>query len=103
MYKKFPILNLLNNKTDGSLSEIKIATFYENLASNIDKIYGNNFGSQLKVEPEIVCGSYWQQVKLAACSGTCGIATAGAASVLCLWGCWCMLCTENSAVYDAIC
>ena len=50
---------------------------------------------------EIVCGSRWQQVILLACMAAAG-STCGAVAALCGWGCWCMLCTENSAVFDAM-
>ena len=50
-----------------------------------------------------VCGSYWQQVKLAACAALCSASTAGAGTVLCGWACWCMFCTQSSAVAGVIC
>lgn len=52
------------------------------------------------------CRSYWQQVKLLACAAAAGITCAPggpASQAFCGWGCWCMLCTENSAVAEIIC
>ncbi len=59
------------------------------------------------VDPELPpCGSWWQVGKLMACAAGASFGCAGggpAGLVLCGWGCWCMLCNENSAVADAIC
>jgi len=52
---------------------------------------------------KIVCGSYWNQVKLGLCAAGCGVTTAGLAAGLCGWGCWCTFCTKNSALATAIC
>ncbi len=49
------------------------------------------------------CGSYWKQIKLLGCAGLCSASTAGLGTVLCGWGCWCMLCSTNSAVGEAMC
>ena len=49
-----------------------------------------------------VCGSRWQQVKLLACAAVAG-ATCGPGAALCGWGCWCTLCSENSALADVMC
>jgi len=47
------------------------------------------------------CGSYWQQVKLAACAAAAS--WCGPTSLLCAWGCWCMLCSENSDLAEVMC
>ena len=52
------------------------------------------------------CGSWWNVAKLVSCAtlASFGCGPGGpAALTLCGWGCWCMLCTENSALANAIC
>lgn len=100
LYNKFPVLNSIYQDNEGTLSEHQISHFYNNLEERGIDIKAITLSSKDK---EIVCGSYWQQVKLLACAGLCGAATAGAGAVLCGWACWCMLCSENSGVADAIC
>lgn len=100
LYKKFPVLNTIVSESAEELSEGNIERFYINIAKReLSKSSLENSG----VCDEPVCGSYWQQVKLLACATGCSFATAGVGTVLCGWACWCMLCSENSAVYDAIC
>lgn len=55
-----------------------------------------------QVSGDTLCGSYWQQVKLAACAVGAQVAC-GPGYFFCAWGCWCMLCNENSAVADVMC
>ncbi len=50
-----------------------------------------------------VCGSYWNQVKLLACSAACGASTVGIGAGLCGWACWCWFCDEESALAEVIC
>lgn len=60
-------------------------------------------GTSEGVAPEPTCGSYWNQVLLAACATGCSVTTAGLGVAMCGWGCWCTFCTRNSAVAAAIC
>jgi|GEM_PF-5348515 len=95
LYTKFPILNTINPESEPNLTESQVSVFYTNLeAVAIES--GGSFSNE--VTNGIVCGSYWQQVKLLRCAGLCGAATAGAGAILCGWACGCMLCTENSSV-----
>ncbi len=102
LYKKFPVLNTVVPVGTEELSKENIERLYMN-------IYNRTLSKSLTMESdpyemdEPVCGSYWQQVKLLACASACSFATAGVGTALCGWACWCMLCTENSAVADAIC
>lgn len=100
LYKKFPVLNTIISEDTEELSKGNIERFFINVArSELSKSSLGNSGEC----DEPVCGSYWQQVKLLACATGCSFATAGVGTVLCGWACWCMLCSENSAVADAIC
>ncbi len=100
LYKKFPVLYSINTDNDPTLSKSQISSFYHSIENSKINSTGNFSSNQ---ENEVLCGSYWQQVKLLGCAGLCGTATAGAGAVLCGWACWCMLCYENSAVFDSIC
>ena len=100
LYKRFPVLkNIIPESTEG-LSKESIESFYMNIYRN--ELIKSSLGNS-EVSDEPVCGSYWQQVKLLACATGCSFATAGIGTALCGWACWCMLCTENSSVADAIC
>lgn len=50
-----------------------------------------------------VCGSYWNQIKLAACAAACSATTAGFGTAFCGWMCWCTFCTKNSALGTILC
>jgi hypothetical protein len=99
--KKFPILYQIQTESFSEILDVQVATFFDKLetgdfSSTIENYYALKSG-------EITCGSYWQQVKLAACASGCSFATAGIGTPLCGWACWCMLCNENSDVADIIC
>ena len=101
LYKKFPVLHTIIPEGAEELSKESVERFYTNIYRNeLSKSSLENSG-HCKDEP--VCGSYWQQVKLLACATACSFATAGVGTALCGWACWCMLCSENSAVADVIC
>jgi hypothetical protein len=97
----FPVLNMINPDNSSYMGEDDVSAFFKTVDSNRSG-YSITKNTHLK-NGEIVCGSYWQQVKLLACVGVCSASTAGAGAVVCGWSCWCMLCTENSAVADIIC
>lgn len=101
LYNKFPVLQWIGTESDGNLSADDVKEFFLNIELNLnDGISGELI--PLK-KGQVVCGSYWNQVKLAGCAGLCSVSTAGAGTALCGWACWCMLCTENSSVADVIC
>lgn len=100
LFAKFPILYSIDTEQKTDLSESQVSAFYKNLETR--GFDSNDYLSNGRINA-VVCGSYWQQVKLLGCSGLCGVATAGAGAVLCGWACWCMLCHEYSFVADAIC
>jgi hypothetical protein len=100
LYNRFPVLHKITSQGAGELSKESVERFFVNVSRNeLSKSSLGNSG----VSDEPVCGSYWQQVKLLACAAGCSFATAGVGTALCGWACWCMLCTENSAVADVIC
>lgn len=100
LYKKFPVLKTIAPEGSEELSKGNIERFYLSISrKELSKSSQANIGDG----DEPVCGSYWQQVKLLACATACSFATAGVGTALCGWACWCMLCSENSAVADAIC
>ncbi len=101
LLNKFPVLDLMFSEYEGDMPEIEISNFFNNIELNYCDVDQPDMIPQKK--GEVVCGSYWNQVKLAACAGLCSFSTAGAGTALCGWACWCMLCTENSSVADVIC
>lgn len=109
LFDKHPVLMTINAECEKTLSEDRALSFYSGLEQSPETIL--DFYTNTKSETtdlsdtpnKLVCGSHWAQVKLLTCAGLCGVATVGAGAALCGWACWCMLCTENSAVADAIC
>ncbi|PKD42898.1 hypothetical protein [Rhodohalobacter barkolensis] len=105
LYKKFPILNQVEATKNTDFTDSNIRAFF----SKVENSAQNTNSFMLNTEPEEdegdtpVCGSSWQQVKVLACSAGCGVATGGVGAAICGWGCWCMLCTENSGLADMIC
>jgi hypothetical protein len=100
LYNKFPILNTIISESPEALTKENIEKFYFNI-NRVELRKSSLANNESNDEP--VCGSYWQQVKLIACATGCSFATAGVATVLCGWACWCMLCSENSVVADTLC
>ena len=111
LFNTYPVLYELNNKEGGSpLTSSVVGAFYDNIKviSKERFVVDLNYLANARTAngesgDDIVCGSYWDQVKLFTCAGLCGASTAGAGAVLCGWACWCTFCNENSAVYDALC
>jgi hypothetical protein len=56
-----------------------------------------------KAAAEPTCGSWWNQIKLAACVTLCSASTVGIGTAACGWGCWCTFCSQNSALASVIC
>jgi len=101
LYKKFPVLYQIQTESLSEISDVQVIAFFNKLEAG--DFYGTIDNYPALKSGEITCGSYWQQVKLAACSTACSFATAGIGTPLCGWACWCMLCDENSVVADIIC
>ena len=72
--------------------------------AHFDAIYEHETGSSAQ-EEDAFCGGWRNQLRLVGCLTLCGVAApaGGAVAALCAWGCWCMLCTENSVVANVIC
>lgn len=99
--KKFPVLHQIQTENFTYTQDVQVVSFFNKLETGYFLGTIENYNT-LK-SGEVTCGSYWQQVKLAACATGCSFATAGVATPLCGWACWCMLCNENSEVADLIC
>lgn len=101
----YPVLLKLAEEEDRPCAiadQESVARFFDRLESDALES-GDPFTSNLAsvIADEPVCGSHWQQAKLLACSAAASFC--GPTALLCGWGCWCMLCGDNSAVADAIC
>lgn len=107
---EYPIVDSL-----GQLYSIDIEESIDELFDNFNGIYrsygataihssvtGGGFSSHVD---DIVCGSYANQLRLAACAAGCGLISGGipAVAAMCGWACWCTFCTENSVTADVIC
>jgi hypothetical protein len=102
----FPEVTYARNDTDPSECTLRSGTvdsFFDNFtiihSSRLTPL--EDAAAQRDRGP--VCGSYWKQLKLLGCMGLCSATTAGLGAAFCGWGCWCTLCTTNSALADLMC
>jgi hypothetical protein len=105
LVKEFPVLKRLAE--DGATacpvtdreSIKRLFASLESRQSSVGNVEPANLSASMAEGP--VCGSYWQQAKLLACSAAASFC--GPTALLCGWGCWCMLCKDNSAIADTFC
>ena len=99
LYAAFPVMSRMSGEAPECLMGAEQFAAY---TASLEGRDGIAFSDELPEDEDgPVCGSYFQQVKLLACAALCS--TMGPAAGLCGWACWCMLCSENSAVYDFMC
>ncbi len=110
LYDKYPVLYEVSSQMKSpEVSANFVNMFYDNLETISKERFVIQKVSKSRVndphEYSITCGSYWKQIKLIGCSGVCGLATpvVGPGAFLCVWGCWCTLCNDNSAVAEMMC
>ena len=107
LLKQYPILNRIREQEGGSnLSlEANATMFYGNF-NEISKLKFTIAESNRSVANAVgdpVCGSAWNQVKVAACATACSLSTGGLGTVLCGWACWCTFCPRDSELTEIIC
>lgn len=105
LFSTFPVISDIKVNNRVNFTETEILTSLSNISyrASLPENCMKSHSENTEEEEGPVCGSYWQVVKLAACSAACSGATSGIGTPLCGWACWCMLCNENSAVADTIC
>ena len=105
--QKYPVLLTLDLASEEGTCALTPARI-DGVIDNVDAILADQKASALykssgRTPP---CGSWWQVAKLLACAATAGVVCApgGPGGLLfCGWGCWCMLCNENSDLADLMC